>query len=146
MNTVIDAGYPVTCTEFPTGGGLEQFYNTFGISYCHFLSVDGGLCGRVKSFGLSYVPDFGSWPQPHVDYPVHVMWQSSKTGIGGNAATMCLPAIDGLPQGNIRAIYDLSGRLLWDGPAGRATLRKGGLPGDVRALGFGALLVKYWEQ
>ncbi len=149
IKTCNDSGYGVTCTEFWPGQGLEQSYERAGISYCHFTwcaNMQGrgieATCDRVTPLNLSYVPDFGNWPQPHIDYSTLTKWQpwSEQRPLDGGVVYRLV--LGGVAQGNARTVYDLSGRTLWrregnaTGGADRRTARI--LPGaDSRVLVVG---------
>ncbi len=118
------AGYAVTNTEFPDGAGLARAYENAGISYFHFRPLYERfetLCNLVRSYGLSWEPDFGDWPQPHVERPVVVAaWGQRAHPIdpAREAAYRLVPSL--CARGSIETVYDLWGREVWraSGPAG----------------------------
>ncbi len=114
-------GYGMTCTEFPFSGGaaLAKAYEHAGISYTWFEACWGGtrtlgnIGNYIKGLGITWQPDFGNWPQPHVEHIATDTRRSpglrdrrSPEGI----ARVCLggQALDGAT-----AVYDIAGRLLW---------------------------------
>ncbi len=124
------AGYATTVTEFPNGADAVRAYENAGISYFHFAACWGGmfgqLCGHVRGYGISWEPDFGDWPQPHVDRPEPVeslLRTTAPAEIGVGAYTL---AINGNVRGAAHAVYDLTGRLLRHNPVG------GGIGADSR--------------
>ncbi len=119
-------GYAMTCTEFWPGKGLENNYESAGIGYFHFIWCDWingrGIeanCERIKPLNLSYEPDFGNWPLPHIERPaVETVWPTlSPESRLPPSGINCLIFNSSIPQ-NARAVYDLTGRLLWKARAG----------------------------
>jgi len=120
VKTMNDAGYGMTCTEFWPGQNLEPAYESGGISYFHLIwcSIINGrgieaTCERVRPLNISFVPDFGDWPQHHIDYPTLTKWEPWTTRVERGAANAYRLFVGGIPQGNVRTVYDLSGRALW---------------------------------
>ncbi len=120
IKTMNDSGYAMTCTEFWPNTGLEPAYESAGMSYFHLIwcSIIYGrgieaTCDRVKPLTISYVPDFGSWPQPHIDYSTLAAWQPWTEENYRGAATACRLVVGSIPWANARTVYDLSGRTLW---------------------------------
>jgi hypothetical protein len=128
-------GYGMTCTEFPSGAGLVKAYENAGISYCHFQSCWGGtrtpgaICGYLKGYGVSWKPDFGTWPQAHVEQiPLWVSQEPRRMRSGPDGAGTYRIFINGLPNGDVRAVYDLTGRLVWDGCTSGVPFTPGAAP------------------
>jgi hypothetical protein len=114
-------GYAMTCTEFFPNGGLEAAYESAAISYCHFIWCDWingrsieAHCERIKPLNLSYEPDFGNWPRPHIDPPVvGIASYGPTTGSRlSQSAVSRLFLNPALPR-DAQAVYDLRGRLVW---------------------------------
>jgi hypothetical protein len=119
IRTINDYGYAITCTEFWPANNLEPNYERAGISYCHFqwcaIIYGRGIeatCDRVKQISISYEPDFGNWPQPHVQPVVQASWQPWRTELGHGAQIFRRVIFNGRLSGNIQAIYAVSGRRL----------------------------------
>ena len=72
----------LTCTEFRSNNfDPIRLCEETGISYFHFQNakhVDGYI-GQVLNPGISWAPDYGSWPQQHVEQTVVV--RSSARGV-----------------------------------------------------------------
>ncbi len=117
IKDISDSGYCMTCTEFPAKLGLEKFYERAGISYCHFSPCYPPLtsvCGVVKGLGLSYAPDFGSWPQQHVEHvTVGVLDGLLLPSNGRRAGAGSRVLFGGAMRGGDETVYDIRGRLVW---------------------------------
>jgi hypothetical protein len=115
-------GYAMSCTEFPfnNAGDLARAYERAGISYFWFEACWpggsrslGSIGSYLKRLGISWQPDFGDWPQPHVEHPDIV----SIAYRGGAAVSPAATTVDrfvttNLPAGNILAAYDIRGRMI----------------------------------
>jgi hypothetical protein len=129
IKTVNEAGYAMTCTEWPVGADLFAAYERAGISYFHFEAcwpgprTLGTICAHLKKFSVTWQPDFGDWPQPHIDHPVRAAWQPWSGASMREPAPMYRIMFNGLPPHDVNAVYDLSGRLLWrrEGSRGAGT-------------------------
>jgi hypothetical protein len=150
IKTINEAGYAMTCTEWPVGADLFAAYERAGISYFHFEAcwpgarTLGSICNHLKKFNVTWQPDFGEWPQPHVEHPEVVSagnWARQMNHPG--AATVGLFSFNSLPQRDICALYDVTGRMVWHRPEGQGSVF------DRRSLRFPPwvgtqlLLVKY---
>ncbi len=150
IKAINDAGYGMTCTEFPTGSGVVPTFEKMDISYFHFYAcwppsrTPGTICGLARSLGVSWQPDFGDWPQPHVEHPELVQvrmqpWRAAESRDGVLVGRMMTCSLSGK---NVLAIYDVTGKLLWrnsaDGGAANGQPMHIPLP-----LGSQVLLVKY---
>jgi len=116
-------GYAMTCTEFPNSGELVRAYESAGISYAHFEACWGGnrslgdICAHVKKYGISWQPDFGDWPQPHVDHvPLEAKAARHAPARNRDGTVIESSAVRSLPQTDMYAVYDLAGRVLWRRP------------------------------
>jgi len=144
-------GYGMTCTEFPFAGGAElaKAYERAEISYTWFEACWGGartlgnIGNYIKGLGITWQPDFGTWPQAHVD---HIPLGTRRSPV---------PSYRRMPESIARlslrgggtltgatAVYDITGRLLWQrssdaDPGGNTRL-------DSRAgMGTGMFILKY---
>jgi hypothetical protein len=145
-NTLGKAGYAMTNTEFPFSGGgeLAKAYERAGISYFWFEACWGGTrtLGNIGSYlkktGVTWQPDFGSWPQPHVEHPDIVATANPRVTLPGKrGSTTARLSFGQLPRGNVRAVYDLRGRLVWTNAQRADGLR--------RVPGARLLVVRYSE-
>lgn len=148
INAMGAEGYAMSCTEYPSGAGLTGTYESAGISYFHFLAcwppfrTPGTICPALKGYGLSYKPDFGSWPQPHVE---HIPLQIVSPGLraedlgSGAGAYRLVPGAE--LDGAVGAVYDLRGRLLWR-KTGEGGTAGGKVPPLLRRLAPRLLLVQ----
>jgi hypothetical protein len=116
-------GYAMTCTEFPNSGELVRAYESAGISYAHFEACWGGnrslgdICAHVKKYGISWQPDFGDWPQPHVDHvPLEAKAARHAPARNRDGTVIESSAVRSLPQTDMCVVYDLAGRVLWRRP------------------------------
>ncbi len=125
INALGAEGYAMVCTEFPFSGGgeLARAYERTGISYFWFEACWpggsrslGAIGGYLKNLELSWQPDFGDWPQPHVEHP-DIVAVSARTRVAVSpVATACGRFLSmGIPAGDILAAYDIRGRLRWSG-------------------------------
>jgi hypothetical protein len=128
IRTLSAQGIPLTCTEFP--GGCNSQYNRFneilartyeaeGVSYLHFcpLTTARTEVQKVVSSGVTWQPDFGDWPQPHVDRTVGVRGSAAAPAPRGRSPLAPLLVVPGFPAeiSRYRAVYevyDLSGKLV----------------------------------
>jgi hypothetical protein len=117
--TCASEGYMLTCTEFPSNNfDLIQLYEETGISYFHFQGAEhiDGYIRQVVNSGISWAPDYGSWPQQHVDQSVEVRTPQSGVLIRQatppafhNPAVNCSRRFHKSQSG---PVYDLTGRRL----------------------------------
>jgi hypothetical protein len=133
------AGYATTNTEFPDGQDNVSAYEDAGISYFHFNACDvmERICGHVSGYSVSYQPDFGDWPQAHVDRPeVGVRHEPGEYAGAVVKGGMYRLMPNGIARGaSVQSVYDLWGRLLWKAPVDPA----GGATGEYGyTLGHGA--------
>jgi hypothetical protein len=150
-------GYAMSCTEFPfnNAGDLARAYERAGISYFWFEACWGGARtpGNIKGYlsrvGISWQPDFGDWPQAHVDHPDIVRTINVSSAPAGDSRF--LPgtrlSFPGYPWDGVSAAYDLRGRVVWRA-AGDAPIspRAAGARLDARRPGTGMLVVKYLHE
>jgi hypothetical protein len=146
-----DSGYCMTMTECWPNQGMEEHYERAQISYMPMVGCFGPMasqkCAGQHRLSVSYAPDFGSWPQQHVEHlPVAV--QKLDTPAGRRAArkqnTVVFPFVtDRLAQGDIQAVYDLSGRLLWHRGAEACGTDNGRSTDIPKSLISRPLLLKY---
>ncbi len=126
IRTLTSQGIVLTCTEFP--GGCNSQYNRFneilpktyeaeGISYLHFcpLNTASGEVQKAVNSGVSWAPDFGNWPRPHVDQVVGVDAAAARAAARTLPNAMPHLCFGPRPGPNIGsfAMYDLQGRLLY---------------------------------
>jgi hypothetical protein len=147
-------GYAMSCTEFPFNNAaqLGATYERAGISYFWFEGCWGGTRtpGAMKDYlsrlNLSWQPDFGDWPQPHVEHPepTFVQDRPPSASAGRPTATGWFTPYN-LPNGAIHAAYDLTGRLIWKQGRGAAGAARGHGPGIPAMLGSAVLLIRYTE-
>ncbi len=140
----------MSCTEFPFGGGLAQAYERAGISYFWFEACWGGARtpGNIKGYlsgtGVSWQPDFGNWPKPHVEHQDMVaITRGREPRIAGRHASTDLGLFTpgNLGQGAVSAMYDMTGKLVWTAHGGAC--RTGAAGGFAPMLGSKVFLVKY---
>ncbi len=147
--TLGDSGYAMSCTEFPFGASsdLARGYERAGISYFWFEACWGGARtpGNVKGYisktGITWTPDFGDWPQAHVERPAVGVASRSQWSVVSRSDG---PAVGRLlfgtfARGEVDAVYDVTGRKVWGGGAGAAIASDGFIG---QAHGSQLLLVK----
>jgi len=145
IKALSDAGYGMTCTEFPTGDGLEKSYERAGISYmnffvCHSLA---NTCSYVKRLSATWQPDFGAYPQQHVEHiPLNAARYVPRMQGGRHEEAGYFLTVNGIAQRRADAVYDLAGRLLWQGRTVRACDAAGKLS---RAPGPHVFVIKNCE-
>ncbi len=112
-----DSGYCVTMTECWANTGLEEHYEKMQISYCPmkgcFTPMATQKCEGQHKLNPSYAPDFGSWPQEHIEYPTLTEWEPWNNRTQQATTQAYRLTIGALPRGNVTAVYDISGRTLW---------------------------------
>ncbi len=117
IKIVNDSGYCMTMTECWANSGLEEHYEHAQISYAPmagcFTPMAQRKCEQMKKCSLSYAPDFGDWPQHHIDYPTLTKWPSWNTCVGSATANTHRLVFGAVAQGNVATVYDISGRTLW---------------------------------
>ncbi len=144
-------GYAMSCTEFPFNGGgaSAAAYERAGISYFWFEACWGGARtpGNIKGYlsgtGVSWKPDFGDWPQPHVEHPVAVKAGQEPLRILSDNGRVSLGRfiLNNLPESGVSVLYDAAGRILWQGRG------KAGVPAGIPSrLGSQVLLVEYLRE
>jgi hypothetical protein len=128
------AGYAMSCTEFPfnQAQSLASAYERAGISYFWFEACWGGgrSPGTMKSYlsrlNLTWQPDFGDWPEPHVEQIP--LWADAppRRASTPDAHVVALNRVvlGGAIGNGEQAVYDIRGRLLAspsgaDGPSAR---------------------------
>ncbi len=145
-------GYAMTCTEYPSFPAadlnLARAYEDAGISYFHFRSCwwwesINTICGLVRNMGKSWQPDFGDWPQPHVEHtPVAAYSTRPRTETAGQAGPgVCRLAIGARLCGQAHAVYDVKGRTVW-----RSAGEAGGWASIARSLGTQVYLVEEAQE
>ncbi len=121
VKAATDAGCAMTMTECWPNTGLEGHYEHAQISYAPmagcFSPMAQRKCDQMKKCNLSYAPDFGSWPQQHVEHiplVVEALFAPAGRAADKGRSTVLFPLIrNSVLRGDVRAVYDLSGRLLW---------------------------------
>jgi hypothetical protein len=116
-----DAGYCMTMTECWPNTGLEEHYEHAQISYMPMAGCFGPMasqkCAAQHKLNISYAPDFGSWPQQHVEHlpvPVEALYGPAAGVASGRRSALLFPlTANSFPWAGVHAVYDLSGRLLW---------------------------------
>jgi hypothetical protein len=151
-NDLGSSGYAISCTEFPfaSAGSLAPVYERAGISYFWFEGCWGGtrtpgaMKGYLSSLNLSWQPDFGDWPQPHVEHP-EVVFAANRLpwAVAHGSRLTGRFTLDNLPRGTIHAVYDLSGRLAWKQQPGAAGFTRRTSSGIPAMLGSNVLLIRY---
>jgi hypothetical protein len=149
-----EQGYGMTMTECWPNRGLEGYYERAQISYMPMVGCFGPMasqkCSAQRSLGLSYAPDFGSWPQQHVEHiSVAAKAASSparRRAAAGRSAVVFPIVTSRLLRGDIQAVYDLSGRLLWHRGGGASGTHNGRAAPIARGLMSRPLLVKYADR
>jgi endoglucanase len=112
------AGYATTITEFPNSGDLIASYERAGVSYIHFEACWshrqlGYMCDYLKQYNVSWQPDFGDWPQEHVEHPaVQTAWDAPAwiKHASGESAYSLIPY--GFARGLEGSLYDVQGKLV----------------------------------
>jgi hypothetical protein len=150
IKTINDYGYAVTCTEFWPANHLELNYERAGISYAHFqwcaIIYGRGIeatCDRIKGIAFDYEPDFGNWPKPHIDPPVQATWQPWLKQGRACAPISRRVVFGGMPKGDVRAIYDLTGRALWQQEGSNGLAGGARREAAIRRKGPAGLIVEY---
>jgi len=151
IKIVNDSGYAMTMTECWANTGFEQHYEHAQISYCPmcgcFTPLAKQKCDGQHKLNPSYAPDFGSWPQQHVEHiPVTVagLFAPARRDVGRGPGAVLFPFITNrVVKTDVRAAYDLSGRLLWHSGAESDGANNSGVTGFAKALGSRPLLLKY---
>jgi len=125
LHQLFAQGIRMTCTEFP-GGCVPEYnrynevlaktYSAEGVSYFHFcpLPQASNEIHSVVNSGVTWQPDFGNWPQPHVDQTVATLgWAGRRMRPDGVGAVPVL-TIGGRAPNTVpaAAIFDLRGRIL----------------------------------
>jgi hypothetical protein len=142
-----EAGHAMTMTECWANRGLEEYYERAQISYAPmcgcFTPLASQKCDCQHKLNPSYVPDFGSWPQAHVDYPTTAEWEPWSCRAQKRTMQMYgLTTTGAVPGRKVGAAYDLSGRLLWRRGAGSKAA--GGQTDEIpKGLGSRPLVLKY---
>lgn len=82
LNTFIDSGYAITCTEFESIGNryvnqaFTRIFEEEFISYMHFIFITEIISNPsvfkspIESSEIRWIPDFGTWPEslPGINY------------------------------------------------------------------------------
>jgi hypothetical protein len=124
LNQLFDQGIRMTCTEFPGGCNpeynrynevLAKTYNAQGISYLHVCPLPSASneIHSVVNSGVTWQPDFGNWPQPHVSQTVAAIAGAGRATrlerlTAAPVLTVAPRGASLLPSGTI---YDLRGRI-----------------------------------
>ncbi len=151
IKTVNDAGYCMTMTECWANKGYEQHYEHAQISYCPMAGCFNPMaqrkCDQMKKLNPSYAPDFGSWPQAHVEHlplPVETLCApAGRPAAWGQSAVVFPFVMNRSPRGDVQAVYDLSGRLLWSSRPDSHQANSSGAAEIPKDLGSRPLLLKY---
>ncbi len=147
-----DSGYCMTMTEFPfgTAGDVVRVFERLGMSYFWFEACWGGdrslkdIC-RYINMGLSWQPDVGDWPQPHVERPVVESAREVRArGFVAGPAGVCRLMPLGFARGPVQSVYDLRGGLVWRAPGSAADNADGYAAGGSRRRPSQLYVVKYF--
>jgi hypothetical protein len=121
---LVDSGVPLTVTEFPANNDeLIRMYEKYQISYFHFfnISVIDSYMQGVVSRGITWEPDYGDWPMPHVTATLDERrwvgpFDRRRSGSERVVAPFALGEILLKSAAGGNAVYDLQGRILRPGP------------------------------
>jgi len=123
LRTLIDNGVRMTCTEFPADDwSLVRAFEESKISYFHFIPVAsiGGYVGKVVGAGITWEPDYGDYPKPHVDQTVSVAQAPAATLPSSSLSRLSVVStitnaslLRDVHRGYV--VCDMLGRVLWGG-------------------------------
>jgi endoglucanase len=129
LRTLIDNGVRMTCTEFPANDmALVRTYEECRMSYFHFIPVANieSYVRTVVNSGITWEPDYGNWPQEHVEQSVSVSPAPARPEpphAGPRPLVVSTVAnesrLRNAPRGYV--VCDMLGRVLWRSDGSSAT-------------------------